>query len=470
MLTQGSILQNRYRILRQIGGGGMGVVYMAEDNRLPGRNCAIKEMSPAQLAPKDRNWAINAFRQEAQMLAQLSHASLTAVTDFLPEGGNWYLVMDYVEGETLEERLERTRKGRLPLDEALNVTRQLCDVLEYLHGQIPPVVFRDLKPGNVMLTPQGEVKLIDFGIARFFKPGQTRDTVNLGTPGYAAPEQHGRGQTDTRSDVYSLGVLLHQMLTGYDPMATPHLLPLARSLNPGIRYEMEQTIIRATQLDAAARYQRVGDFRQAILSPLPPPPSPSPLAWLVGLGGVLGLIGLVAALVIGVALIIRQTPTPTLSTGGWVSPTSGLTVTPMPFPPTQALVPSPTSPATESSPTVAIVSPEQAIRDYYSAINNRQYEVTWSRLSDHFKDKFNCCTQDGYHDFDGYLRWWDSVARVDIGEVRIIRQSDSTATVFAELSYLLKDGRRVTDSKPYIQLVFDDSTCAWLFYDKGPNP
>jgi len=202
MLQSGSMLQSRYRILRRIGGGGMGMVYLAEDTRLPGRMCAIKEMSPAQLAPQDRNWAINGFRQEAQMLANLNHPGLTSVTDFIPEAGNWYLVMDYVEGETLQERLKRARGGRLSLDEVLNITRQLCDVLEYLHRQSPSVVFRDLKPGNVMLTPQGEVKLIDFGIARFFKPGQTRDTVNLGTPGYAAPEQYGGlGQSDPRADV-----------------------------------------------------------------------------------------------------------------------------------------------------------------------------------------------------------------------------------------------------------------------------
>ncbi|MDX9955915.1 MAG: protein kinase [Anaerolineae bacterium] len=129
MLETGVVLQNRYRIQRRIGGGGMGVVYLADDTRLAGRQCAVKEMSPAQLAPGDRNWAIQAFRQEAQMLANLHHPGLTNVTDFFPEGGNWYLVMEYIQGETLESRLERAPNGRFTLDEALRITRQICEGL-----------------------------------------------------------------------------------------------------------------------------------------------------------------------------------------------------------------------------------------------------------------------------------------------------------------------------------------------------
>ncbi|MFN2270543.1 MAG: protein kinase domain-containing protein [Anaerolineae bacterium] len=265
MLVPGTALQNRYRIVRQIGGGGMGMVYLAEDTRLSGRRCAVKEMSPAALPPQDRAWATSAFRQEAQMLANLDHPGLTAVTDFFFEVGNWYLVMDFVVGETLGDRLDRLPNRRLSLREALGITRQLCTVLDYLHGQRPPVVFRDLKPGNVMLTPDDKVRLIDFGIARFFKPGRSRDTVNLGTPGYAAPEQYGgKGQTDPRSDIYSLGVLLHEMLTGYDPQSTPFNLPRPRSLVPAIPPVVEQVILRATQSDPAARYQSIAQFRRAL--------------------------------------------------------------------------------------------------------------------------------------------------------------------------------------------------------------
>lgn len=130
----------------------------------------------------------------------------------------------------------------------------------------------------------------------------------------------------------------------------------------------------------------------------------------------------------------------------------------------------PTTPASIPTAISSGISPEQAVRDYYALINQGRYEITWSRLSDHFKDKFNCCNSEGDYDFDEYKRWWSSVARVDIGETRIIEQNGGTATVFAQLSYLMNSGNRITDYKPYIQLVFDPITRTWLFYDKGPTP
>ncbi|RLC75989.1 MAG: serine/threonine protein kinase, partial [Chloroflexi bacterium] len=292
MLQSGSMLQNRYRILRHIGGGGMGMVYLADDNRLPGRMCAVKEMSPDQLPPNDRTWATNAFRQEAQMLARLDHPGLTSVTDFFPQDGNLYLVMDYVRGQTLEDILRDTPNERLPQGQVLNVVRQLCAVLQYLHGQNPPVIFRDLKPSNVMLTPEGQVKLIDFGIARLFKPAKSQDTVTLGTPGYAAPEQWGTaGQSDVRSDVYGLGVLLLRLTTGYDPTPNPFPLPQPRALMPEISPKIEYLILRATPTEPGARYQSVAEFRRdidtpserlkpqektAVLTSAAPPPAPTP--------------------------------------------------------------------------------------------------------------------------------------------------------------------------------------------------
>jgi serine/threonine protein kinase len=262
----------------------MGTVYLAEDLRLPGRRCAVKELSPALLSPHDQAWAVPAFQREAHLLASLSHPNLAAVTDFFPEGENWYLVMEFVEGETLARRLERSPGHRLPLQEALPIIRQLCDVLEYLHTRQPPVIFRDLKPSNIVLTPEGRVKLIDFGIARFFKPGQRQDTVNLGTPGYAAPEQYGGlGQSDPRTDIYSLGVLLHQMMTGYDPAAAavPFPLPPPRQLMPGIPPEVERVILRATQIQPDARYPSIQALRDDLLPPtqvIPPPPPAIPRA------------------------------------------------------------------------------------------------------------------------------------------------------------------------------------------------
>ncbi len=266
MLNTGALLQqNRYRIVQRIGGGGMGVVYLAEDMRLAGRRCAIKEFSPDQLSLQDRDWATQTFRQEAAILSRLTHRGLTNIYDYFGEGTTEYLVMELVEGETLEARLERAKDGRLPQAETLELADQLCDVLEYLHQQAPPIVFRDLKPGNIMLTPAGQVKLIDFGIARLFKQGQSRDTVSLGTPGYAAPEQYGgKGQTDPRSDIYSLGVVLHQMLTGYDPTATPFNLPVTRTLNASVPPALEAVIRKATNVDPNQRFQTVAEMRAGL--------------------------------------------------------------------------------------------------------------------------------------------------------------------------------------------------------------
>ncbi|MGC9467547.1 MAG: protein kinase domain-containing protein [Anaerolineae bacterium] len=270
MLQPNTQLQNRYLIRRRIGGGGMGTVYIAEDMRLQGRQCAVKEMSPSALAPQDREWSIEAFRQEAQMLAQLRHPGLTAVTDFFGEGGNWYLVMDYVEGKTLATKLSEAPEGRFPVQEALRIVRQLCDVLEYLHNQPSQVIFRDLKPGNVMVTAEGQVKLIDFGIARFFKPGKQADTALLGTPGYAAPEQYGGlGQSGPQTDIYSLGVLLCHMVTGFDPVSamSPFPIPDPTSLMPGIPPRIAATIVRATQLRPELRYRSIAEMRDDLFPP-----------------------------------------------------------------------------------------------------------------------------------------------------------------------------------------------------------
>lgn len=257
--------QGHYVILALVGGGGMGAVYQAADTRLGNRVVAIKEMSDAALGdhPKEKQQAINAFHQEAQMLAHLDHANLPKVMDFFTENGKHYMVMEFVPGETLEGYLVRQQR---PCSEQTvrQWAEQLCDVLAYLHGQDPPIVFRDLKPGNIMLTPQGQIKLIDFGIARLFKPGRIADTVPLGTPGFAPPEQWGKFQTDGRSDVYSLGVVLHRLLTLHDPASTPFQLPPVRQLQPSISVQMEQVIIRATQQNMHHRFQSVAEMRQML--------------------------------------------------------------------------------------------------------------------------------------------------------------------------------------------------------------
>ena len=265
MLTSGTILQNRYRIVRTLGGGGMGKVYLAHDTRLADKPCAVKELLPDPHAtPEEQVQAAEQFRREAAILAHLSHPNLPNVYDYFEEGGQFYLVMDYIEGETLAERLRRSPQG-LPPEEVVSWALQLCDVLEYLHNQNPPVIFRDMKPANVMVTPEGQVKLIDFGVARLFDPGKRTDTLKMGTVGYAPPEQYaGQGQTTPRSDLYALGVTLHELLTGNDPTVRPFAFIPPHQLNRAVSPALSAAVMRAVQLNPAARYPSARAFRDAL--------------------------------------------------------------------------------------------------------------------------------------------------------------------------------------------------------------
>lgn len=200
----------------------MGAVYLAEDQRLP-TTWAIKEMKREGLGVDELAEAAELFRSEARLLSDLRHRNLPRIVDFFQQDVQLYLVMDFVEGETLESRI--ASEGPLPLPFALDLCLQISDVLDYLHTRKEPVIFRDFKPGNVMLTPQSEVKLVDFGIARIFRQDQSTDTKALGTPGYAAPEQYGKGQSGPRTDLYAFGATMHHALTGRDPTAEPFNFP-----------------------------------------------------------------------------------------------------------------------------------------------------------------------------------------------------------------------------------------------------
>ncbi|MBP8948059.1 MAG: serine/threonine protein kinase [Candidatus Promineofilum sp.] len=270
MLGVGTVLQGRYEIRGQLGHGGMGRVYLAADARLGNMSVAVKEMDASQVAPGDRQWTIDAFRSEAQILARLNHVGIARVMDYFSQGDYSYLVMEYVPGETLADALAQAPRG-FAEGQALAWAGQLAVVLDYLHQQNPPVIFRDLKPGNVMVQPDGALKLIDFGIARLFKPGQTQDTVPLGTAGYAAPEHYGRAQTDARSDVYTLAVVLHQLLTGYDPTLSPMRLPPVRQLRPDVSPQTEAAVAQALQLNPDLRFASAVSFARALGAPLSGP-------------------------------------------------------------------------------------------------------------------------------------------------------------------------------------------------------
>ncbi|MCA9781905.1 MAG: serine/threonine protein kinase, partial [Candidatus Eremiobacteraeota bacterium] len=200
---------------------------------------------------------------EAQLLAQLDHANLPKVIDSFSERNRHYLVMEYVPGKTLEKRLAEAG-GALPEREVYGYAVQLCDVLDYLHRQQPPIIFRDLKPANIMLKPDGRVKLIDFGIARHFKPGQSNDTQAMGTPGYAAPEQYGKGQSDARTDIYALGATLHHAITGRDPGQEPFNFPAVRALNRTASAPFEAAIMKAVKIDRGQRWTSIAALRAGL--------------------------------------------------------------------------------------------------------------------------------------------------------------------------------------------------------------
>ncbi|GHO88811.1 protein kinase domain-containing protein [Dictyobacter formicarum] len=249
LLTSAYELKQRYHILQKLGQGGFGAIYKAADLLFNDTPRAVKEMGMRGLDEQETKDAIVAFRNEATLLANLSHPNLPRIYDHFEEHGRWYLVMDYIEGETLEKRLEQAPGGYLPLKEVVELGIQLCTVLSYLHSHEPPIIFRDLKPDNVMLTADGQVYLIDFGIARFFKPGQTKDTMNLGTPGYAAPEQYGRMQTTIRSDIYSLGATLYQLISGIHPGLTPFLQqPLDLDASQPANVALEKLVMQMLEL------------------------------------------------------------------------------------------------------------------------------------------------------------------------------------------------------------------------------
>ena len=284
-IPQNTKIGDRYVIVTLIGQGGMGAVYLVMDSRLGNKKCALKEMSDLAIQdPFERQRAVNAFQQEAQMLSSLSHPGLPRVTDYFSEGDKHFLVMDYVEGHSLAELLE-TNQAPFSESRVLDWGEQLCDVLGYLHSQTPPIIYRDLKPENIIAsTNRQRVRLIDFGAARTYKAQKGKDTTAIGTPGFAPPEQYGQGQTDARSDVYSLGATLHQLLTLHDPGVKLFHFPPSQSLNPAVSSHVDSAIAKAVEKDIHQRWRSTAEFRDALLNPKPgskpkqkPKPQPTPI-------------------------------------------------------------------------------------------------------------------------------------------------------------------------------------------------
>lgn len=214
----GALVHGRYSLVKEIGQGGFGSVYQAYDRQRFNRPVAIKQIDMSRLRPHEIIEATDTFNREVALLSALHHRSLPSMYESFTEGNCWYLVMKYIRGQTVEEMLQNSRRGYFSVYKTLSIGLDLCDVLHYLHRQKPPVIFRDVKPANIMVTRTHRIYLIDFGIARRFSPEKQRDTGPLGSPGYAAPEQYGKAQTDARTDIYSLGATLQTLLTGREPL------------------------------------------------------------------------------------------------------------------------------------------------------------------------------------------------------------------------------------------------------------
>lgn len=257
-----TLLRKRYLVVRAIGRGGMAAVYEARDTKR-NTSCAIKEMSLSTVPTNERAQAIQNFLAEARILSRLNHPNLPAFTDFFTEGTRHFLVMEYIDGSTLEELLEENH-GPFTERRVLGWARQLCDVLEYLHNQQPPIIFRDLKPGNIMLTRGGRIKLIDFGIARIFRSTSSQDTQLLGTPGFAPPEQYGSAQTDERSDIYSLSMTLFQLMADAINDQGFGLKDIHFNY-PHISSPVARVLEKATSLKPEERYESIVIFRRALL-------------------------------------------------------------------------------------------------------------------------------------------------------------------------------------------------------------
>lgn len=253
----------RYQIEACVGKGAMGSVYRAFDTRLACL-CAIKEMAPASASLAGAQEALERFEHEARLLRRLSHPALPRVQDIFSENGRHYLVQDYIDGESLEARVRRVGTPGLPEAEVREAAIQVLDVLEYLHGQTPPVLHRDVKPANVMRARDGgRLMLVDFGIARV---ARRATGTSIGTAGYAPPEQY-RGKAEPRSDLYALGATMHHLLSGHAPDVPFHFDPIVTRV-PTVSPRLRQAIDRALSLDVERRFPNARAMRAALIAPV----------------------------------------------------------------------------------------------------------------------------------------------------------------------------------------------------------
>ena len=261
MLEIGSVLDGKYKILNEIGHGGMSVVYLALNERA-NKTWAVKEVRKD--GGNDSEVVSQGLVAETEMLKKLSHPNLPSIIDVIDKSESFIIVMDYIEGRSLQTVINHN--GPQDQERVVEWAKQLCDVLGYLHSRKPPIIYRDMKPANVMLRPDGQVALIDFGTAREYKAHSQGDTIWLGTRGYAAPEQFGgRGQTDARTDIYCLGATMYHLLTGYSPADTQFVIYPLGQLKPELAGSgIEKVVAKCCEPDPAKRYQSCAELMYAL--------------------------------------------------------------------------------------------------------------------------------------------------------------------------------------------------------------
>lgn len=271
-LAEGILLANRYKIAKKIGGGGMGAVYLATDLNLGNTQRAVKEMVQSHIEEDQQAKAIDDFRRESMILSTLDHPSIPTIYDYFYDEveSRFYLVMKYISGGDLASRLRAVPEGRIDERTVTEWALQIIDVLDYLHSLPTTIVYRDLKPSNVMIDGNtGRIMLIDFGIARSINQNQEKGVTAVGTMGYAPPELFS-GQVEPRSDIYSLGSTMFHLLTGADPQNNPLLIfdfqknPRPRQINPRLSDQMEKILMRAVEYSADARFSSAADMRRAL--------------------------------------------------------------------------------------------------------------------------------------------------------------------------------------------------------------
>jgi len=271
-LTEGVVLKSRYEILHKIGGGGMGAVYLAADRNLGGVERAVKEMVQSSIEEEQQRKAVDDFKRESMILTTLDHPSIPTIYDYFfdDDEGRFYLVMKYISGGDLATRLRAAPEGRIDEKTVTGWALQITDVLSYLHTLPTTIVYRDLKPSNVMIDGRsGRVMIIDFGIARSINQNREKGVTAVGTMGYAPPELFS-GNVEPRSDIYSLGSTMFHLLTGADPQNNPLLIfdfqknPRPRQINPQLSDQMERILMRAVEYNADARFSTAEEMKQVL--------------------------------------------------------------------------------------------------------------------------------------------------------------------------------------------------------------